>query len=166
MIVLSSDQIIKYLEIVDMHRKYVYEGCEIVNSTSIGLGIITLEQMLNHDLSKYSREEFVGYAAKFIPNEMQNKGDVEQLFNKSWLHHIHNNPHHWQHWIIPNGEILEMPKQYAAEMVGDWLGASRSYTGSWNMSEWLDKNLNKVILHDRTKEYVSIILQDLGYSAM
>lgn len=49
---------------------------------------------------------------------------VDYDFNIAWLHHIHNNPHHWNHWIIQNDtdgvEVIRMPEKYAKEMVADW----------------------------------------------
>lgn len=164
MLILSEGQIKEYTKSLRNHIEYVQESCWIVNSTSIVMGKITIEQIMNHDLSKFSKDEFVGYAANFITDSRQDQGDVEQLFNKSWLHHIHNNPHHWQHWIIPNGKVLEMPEEYAAEMVADWMGASKAYTGTWNMDTWLKENWNKIVLHDRTRKYVKLILDDLGYN--
>ena len=126
------------------------------------------EQLRIHDLSKWTREEFVGYALHF------HGGGAPVEFSKAWLHHIHTNPHHWQHWIFPDGwtpdgtqienGILEMPKYCALEMVADWMGASFAYTNSWNMADWLTKNIPRIIVHSKTAAYLRGVLDSLGYA--
>lgn len=56
-----------------------------------------------------------------------------------------------------------MPEIYVREMVVDWLGASRAYTGSWNMATWIDANGPKMRLHSKTLERVDAELYRLGY---
>jgi hypothetical protein len=59
--------------------------------------------------------------------------------------------------------MIEMPRHYCLEMIADWLAASRTYIGSWDMSDWLRKNLRKVRLHSRSHSFVLDTLSDLGY---
>lgn len=117
-------------------------------------------QLAHHDDSKYSEQELPFYARQFFGD----KGDPEG-WKRAWLHHIHENPHHWQHWIIPDTqEVLRMPDEYALEMIADWMGSSYTYTRSWDMTAWLDKNHGKITLHRETSHYVSTILSTLlGY---
>ena len=56
-----------------------------------------------------------------------------------------------------------MPLQDNIEMVSDWLGASRAYTGSWDMQDWLKDNFYKIKLHPITKKNTIKILKELGY---
>lgn len=58
---------------------------------------------------------------------------------------------------------LEMPECYALEMISDWQSSSFCYTGSWDMTDWLEKNSSKIILHSNTAIYVQRVLYDLGY---
>lgn len=126
------------------------------------------EQIEIHDLSKFSREEFAAYAMHF------HGGGSPDFFPGAWLHHIHNNPHHWQHWMFPDGFHLKdsemeggvvfMPNYYALEMIADWMGASKVYSGTNDMSDWLAKNIPKITLHSRTAEYVRQTLDALGYA--
>ncbi len=61
---------------------------------------------------------------------MEKKSDPE-AYDRAWLHHLHNNPHHWQYWVMPpefnpdgdhdNG-CLKMPEEYVLEMIADWMG--------------------------------------------
>lgn len=120
----------------------------------------------SHDKSKWTVWEFEPYAR-------WHKGPKDNPigYAKAWLHHIHHNMHHWQHWIFPdnytlgteNG-VVRMPKTYALEMVADWMAASKAYTGSWDMSEWLKTNVPKITVHSETSDYLMEVLHDLGYS--
>lgn len=51
-----------------------------------------------------------------------------------------------------------MPETYVREMVADWMGASRLYTGDWNISDWLAENLPRMKLHPNTLGKVVSIL--------
>lgn len=124
-------------------------------------------QLWRHDLSKFSYEEFGPYAMHF------HGGGAPNLFSGAWLHHIHHNPHHWEHWIFPNGfaikgsqsegGVMPMPENYIFEMVADWMGASYTYTGSWDLSGWLKGNIKKITLHTQTASKLRGILGGLGY---
>ena len=137
---------------------------ECVQKAGFRLGVPD-KQLRDHDLSKWSEEEFPGYALKFLGND-------DSLFAAAWHHHFRNNPHHWQYWMFPdefkmtgteNG-CLPMPMNYALEMVADWCGASVVYTGLEDMSDWLARNWRKVRMHSETREYVREVLDSLGYA--
>lgn len=133
------------------------------------------DQWMYHDASKFDRVEFNGYARNFVGADGKARSHGDPVaFAPAWLHHIHCNPHHWQHWIFPNGftpkdanveagGVVEMPDHYVVEMVADWLGASRAYTGHWDMSKWLKDNLPRVMLHTKSAETCRLILDQLGY---
>lgn len=125
-------------------------------------------QLMDHDDSKFSDVEFLAAAENWhggAPNP--------DRYARAWLNHIHQNPHHWQHWIFPDGFIpkgadvergvMEMPQDYALEMVADWMGSSMAYTGSWDMTEWLKNNMPRIRLHSKTAVYVRGVLTGLGY---
>lgn len=115
-------------------------------------------RLLIHDWSKFTLSEAPYYGRHFFGD----KGNFSK-WQDAWLHHIHKNPHHWQYWIFQDGKYHEMPKKFANEMVADWMGAGRAYAGSWDMSGWLVNNLNKIQIHENTREYVYEILKELGY---
>lgn len=149
----------KYIDSLKLHVDSVRLAGDKLN--------VNLTQLCYHDDSKWSEAEFPGYAQHF------QGGGAPDMFSEAWLHHIHFNPHHWQHWIFPdnytpkhsnveNG-IVEMPEHYALEMVADWMGAKRAYTGSWDMSDWLMKNISMVKVHSATAKYLKDILYDLEY---
>jgi hypothetical protein len=121
-------------------------------------------QLAAHDLSKYEFAEFPHYARQFHGDKSDPVG-----FAVAWLHHQNFNPHHWEHYISRSGRIrgaLPMPEIFVREMVADWLGASRVYTGSWLIDEWCTKNVPKMQLHPHTLDRVGGILMELGYASV
>lgn len=147
-----------FIESLTEHIYYVVEAGQKIG--------VSEEQLDAHDLSKWSVHEFPGYALHF--KGMQ--GGAPDLFAHAWLHHIHHNPHHWQHWIFSDGYtpknsrvengVVEMPEIYVLEMVADWMGASRAYTGSWDMTKWLGENLPKINLHSNSWIMLKRILRN------
>lgn len=132
---------------------------------------LPLWRALVHDLSKFSWAELPHYDRQFFGD----KGDPEG-WARAWLHHYHRNDHHWEHWIIysvhsdsPTREgnivdnCLTMPEVCVLEMVADWMGASKTHTGSWDMTEWLEKSLPKMKLHPKTRCKVYLELTVQGY---
>lgn len=149
-----------FAESLREHIAYVQEAGRMIG--------VPEQQLEIHDQSKWTEAEFPGYARHF------KGGGAPDEFAAAWLHHIHYNPHHWQHWIFPDGftpkgskvenGVVRMPPLYALEMVADWMGASRAYTGSWDMTDWLDKNIPKIRVHSETMPLLRGILDSLGYA--
>ena len=114
----------------------------------------------DHDKSKYDDEEYDAYDAYFYGGNRSYQ--VVQDFNKAWLHHIHNNSHHWQHWVLINDDKeegimpLEMPVVYVLEMIADW------WSFSWRQGKldeifiWYAGHDN-IKLHKNTKKLVEDI---------
>jgi hypothetical protein len=155
---IEKDIYTKYAESLKLHINYVMEAWLDTLGGDYG-------EIEYHDHSKWFPAEFPFYAKHFFGG-----GDPDN-FPSAWLHHLHNNDHHWQFWMFPddyspdgvvNG-CIEMPTNCALEMIADWLGASKAYTGDWNMSGWLEKNFQKVRLHPNTKYLVVNTLLELGY---
>lgn len=151
-----------YLNSLDKHIHFVREA-------GAKLGVPN-DLLLRHDATKSSVYELSAYVKNF-----QGGGDPVG-FPFAWLHHIHHNPHHWQHWLfgdrwaragsdIVDG-ALPMPEVFAKEMVADWMGSSMAYTGAWDMSAWLTKNIPRIRLHPKTATFVGKVLSDLGYKSI
>lgn len=104
----------------------------------------------NHDASKTDPEEYDAYDAYFYGNNRSYS--VVQNFKKAWLRHIHNNPHHWQHWILINDDpkegmvVIDMPYIYVVEMICDW----------WSFS-WTKGDLNEIFgWYEARKDYMKL----------
>jgi len=143
------------------HKYYVYKAGKIV-------GNIPTLRLIFHDWTKFLPVEFFPYAVYPFGDREKQTGKVQYDFDKAWGHHQKNNPHHWQYWILINDEdgtyCLDMPKTYIYEMVADWMGASKAYTGSWDMTDWLKKNIYKIQLSPNTRLQLNDILAEQGYS--
>ena len=161
---------------IDMGRWYARKlltHIEAVKTAGRMLGI-NETQLLIHDSSKFLEQEFVPYARYFHHQEFNSFsiepviGVVRKDFNTAWLHHLHRNPHHWQHWLMPvTNDPQKMPENYALEMIADWMGAGLAYTATWDMTDWLKENFNEKVsphLHDMTRIFVMEKLIDLGYA--
>ena len=122
---------------------------------------ILISQINKHDESKYSPEEYDAYAEYFYGEDNDNEETLEE-FNRAWLHHQHNNPHHWQHWLLreDDGNIiaLEMPFEYACEMIADWWAFSWKKNNLYEIFDWYEKNSEKQVLNANTKELIEKIL--------
>jgi hypothetical protein len=83
-------------------------------------------QILQHDLSKYSDEEYDAYLHKFYPDGSKSEEEIKNDFAYAWLHHLHENPHHPQYWFLRNDtdhsddRALDMPYRYVVECLCDW----------------------------------------------
>lgn len=167
----------KYLKHVIKHKWFVFLGC--VNLSRSGsffwsllwLGII-------HDWSKFRPSEWLAYAnwfggaygVRWSPDTNDRHRDelalhesANQKFQHAWLNHIHRNKHHWQHWMIPEGDsvkLLEIPDIYLLEMVADWYGAGRAISGRKEISSWYEKNKTKINLHSKSRKILENIIEN------
>jgi hypothetical protein len=116
-----------------------------------------------HDDSKYSREEYDAYDNYFYGDH--HTKSVDEDFNLAWLHHIHNNPHHWQHWVLVNDDpsegtvALRMPYKHVIEMICDWWAFSWSKGNLYEIFNWYDEHKSYMILHKDTRELVEETLE-------
>lgn len=115
----------------------------------------------SHDMSKYSPAEYAAYNAYFYG---KNKTDaVQQSFDRAWLHHIHENPHHWQHWVLmeddpETGEAfkcLEMDETSVIEMICDWWSFSWRSGNLYEIFDWYEKHSSIIKLHPNTRSEVA-----------
>lgn len=133
-------------------------------------------QMTQHDASKRSEEEYDAYDQYFYGiNPAQPSYKTDSDFMYAFLHHLHNNPHHWQYWVLIQDsdeshkeEVLDMPYNYAVEMVCDWW--SFSWMEYWKTDDkeqllgvfaWYDDNKDSMKLSDSTRNVVESILERL-----
>lgn len=118
-----------------------------------------------HDHSKNEPEEYEAYDAYFYGGN-RSFGVVER-FNRAWLHHIHNNPHHWQYWILinddpKNGEtLLEMPFKYILEMICDWWAFSWQKENLYEIFNWYEERKDYIKLHCKTRKTLESLLSQM-----
>ena len=130
-----------------------------------GVNMDTMDYVIDHhDISKYHSEEYAAYDAYFYGKNRSQK--VLDDFNKAWLHHIHNNKHHWQHWVLINDDakegvdVLDMPFEYIIEMICDWWAFSWIKGDLTEIFSWY-KEHNNIKFSDKTRWIVEKILDEM-----
>lgn len=120
----------------------------------------------SHDESKRSKEEYDAYDAYFYGGNRSS--EVVEQFNYAWLHHIHNNPHHWQHYVLINDDpnngikVLDMPDCYIIEMICDWWSFSFAKGDLYEILKWYDNHKKYMKLSKYTRNKVEDILVDIN----
>lgn len=115
-----------------------------------------------HDLSKSNLDEYEAYDAYFYGGNRSYH--VVEEFRYAWLKHIHNNPHHWQYWMLTNDEpnegenVLDMPYNYILEMICDWWAFSWNSGDLTEMFDWYEVHKDYMKLSPRTRRNVEYIL--------
>lgn len=134
----------EYREYIDTHRANVAKAweevkfkCNSVLKERMSLVQFSLVEsdIANHDLSKYSEEEFDAYRKWFHFVDESEKDKA--AFDKAWEHHYMNNPHHPNSWVKNNSKDL-MPYVYIVQMVCDW--QAMGYVFGNNAKEYYEKN--------------------------
>ena len=123
----------------------------------LGIGI-PLGTLILHDWSKFTQFQFQAYTDQFF-------GGGSDQFQAAFKEHYTVEPHHPEAWILddPPDFRCRMHGLALREMIIDWMGSGRTYTGSWNMQEWLNQNLYKKPLSPGTLVRVKEIVTALGY---
>jgi hypothetical protein len=150
----------KYAVYLARHKWFVF-----VAGLCIGA---PLWRLIIHDWSKFLPCEWLPYVEQFYgawrmrAEKYPSDNGIHLRFDRAWLHHQHANPHHWQHWVLREDsgaiKLLEMPINFAREMVADWMGAGRAITGKWETAQWYAKNKQNIQIHPATREIVENIL--------
>ena len=156
---------IEYDNYLNQHRANVAKAAEWIrrNLPDVVLdGCQYSKIMFNHDDSKDSIEEYYAYDRYFYGGSHTKSTDED--FDRAWLHHIHCNPHHWQHWVLiyDDSELgittIRIPYEYVIEMICDWWSFSWKNNNLYEIFDWYDKNKDYMKLHKDTRELVEEIL--------
>lgn len=125
-------------------------------------------RLLIHDYTKFLPAEYPYYQRQFF-----GKADDPDGFARAWLHHQNSWSHHWEYHITRTAhsrgavkpdivdDCLPMPEMDVREMVADWMGASRAYTNSWDISGWFHGHIGKIKLHPKTRQILSKVLSEI-----
>lgn len=113
---------------------------------------IICQNIMMHDKSKWSEEEFEPYRKNFHYVNEKEKEDNLLDFQIAWQHHKDNNKHHWNYWY-ERGLTNEMPIIYVVEMFCDHAAMSIKFGGT--ALEWFKNELSKNKIHvgDKQKEF-------------
>lgn len=150
----------EYLKYVLKHKWYVFKYGKKFN--------LSTKRRLLHDLSRFSPAEWFPYVSNFYNDDGTKKQirdssgyydpkTKSEEFQKSWLHHAHNNKHHWQYWVLVDydeNKILDMPLEYIKEMITDWCSAGKVQHNQDNPKGFYILNKDKMIFSNLTRLHV------------
>jgi hypothetical protein len=116
-----------------------------IDKVDYGLGLLLKSEKYNHDLSKFSKEEFNGYclmqAIKYgisiLPDKYVSKNKETTLaMDNAWEHHQRHNEHHPQYWTLTD---QKMPTWAKIAMVCDH--GSVSIENNSDLKKWEENSL-------------------------
>lgn len=155
----------KYNDYLEEHISNVKKGYEwLVKNDIIDINQATnaYHNVYEHDQSKYSPSEWLEYANYFYGEQTEK---VKERFDYAWLHHIHNNPHHWQYWVLINDDdgtkVLDIPEEYIIEMICDWWAFSWKSGNLYEIFDWYDDHKDKMIISNNSKTIVEDLLHKI-----
>lgn len=134
------------------------------------------EQISQHDKSKWDKEEYDAYDTYFNKYDKDNRPQsVVDDFNAAFLHHIHNNPHHWQYWVLIQDsdennteELIWIPENYIIEMICDWWSfswnrywESHDIEDLYSIFDWYNDNRDGIRMNENSRNLLEEILADL-----
>ena len=117
-----------------------------------------------HDLSKYSEEEFYPYARYFYLDK--NNPVYKKEFDKAWNHHQKTNKHHWEYWLMreDNKTIpLDMPAEEIAHEICDWMSFGFKNGDLLNIGSYYQMNKGRMLMSPKTRKSLEERLQMLVY---
>ena len=160
---------IEYDNYLNQHKNNVYRGFEWIQNNIPDLlkGDYNYEWQIRygHDVSKSDPEEYDAYDRYFYGGNRSH--EVVQDFNYAWLRHIHNNPHHWQYWVLINDDpnegekLMGMPYNYIIEMICDWWAFSWKNNNLYEIFKWYNEHKAYMKLSDKTRSIVEDILKKI-----
>lgn len=112
-----------------------------------------IERSKNHDLSKFSEDEKMGYVwmTDHFANKTQYSEKTKKMVDDAWDHHKSNNPHHPEF----HQEISKMSNVDIAEMVCDVVAMSQEFGD--DPKKFLENNQLKKF--DFSKEQTTFIFK-------
>lgn len=119
------------------------------------------EQILKHDDSKYSDEEFDAYRKNFYPIDEEEKELNKDDFEEAWKHHYENNRHHWearQNDECPDNKLTREQQLDCLENVLDWM--AMSYQFKDRPYQFYEKNKDKIKLPKAQRDFIEKIIYE------
>ena len=152
------DYLEEHLENVAWAWKLLQEKCKDMKFVWDDFMYATIESMVEeHDLSKFSAEEFMPYCNKFFCVEGEPNDRTEDEFMAAWDHHKEKNKHHWENWADK-----EFYHPYEAEchcvcMVIDWMAMGKKFGDT--AQEYYEKNKGRIKLPDWAIRFIYEIFE-------
>lgn len=149
----------EYLDYLEDHLHNIYKSFYEIKHKCKDLDIIKNkkylklleEKIYNHDLSKFSQDEFVLYIKFFTLKEISAK-ELEP----AWKNHLKNNDHHWENIVNYNVNSLDW-KIAIIHMIIDW--NAMGYLYGDNAKIYYENNKDKIHLTKDAVSYMYFIFE-------
>lgn len=166
-----DDKEFEYFDYIIEHKRNLMKAYNMFTeiyeySTSLGLGLMDKEdfsqlrnRVLDHDLSKFGKEEFEKYRMYFFCNDGVDKKIFEKGFKEAFRSHYTNNSHHPQ-YHLEHG--TKMSRLDIIEMVLDWTAMSIKFNDNPYLfykgkKDSLVKDFGDIINHEMVEVLVKNI---------
>jgi hypothetical protein len=150
------DYLEEHLENVAWAWKVLQEKCKDMKFVWDDFMYATIDSMVEqHDLSKFSAEEFMPYSNKFFSVEGQLGDRTEDEFKKAWEHHQEHNPHHWQSWAHKEFYHPHEAECHCVCMVIDWMAMGKKFNDT--AQDYYEKNKKSIKLPDWAVDFIGEI---------
>ena len=159
----------EYMQYIDEHIenvkrafKHLIEDDWLRNCTdnNITMSIQTMidnDTISQHDLSKYSDEEFESYRKYFYSVDESEKDEDD--FNEAWKHHYQNNSHHPEFWVDEKGNPIDMDIEAIIEMVCDWQAMCYKFGGTLTNYYEENKEEKRQVLTENSTRILEYIIR-------
>jgi hypothetical protein len=159
---------------------------EFEDGTNLKLSPVQITEIINnlstdilfHDASKFSDEEFIPYRMRFHKTEEEDKKYkedaeyatmVEDAFQVAWEHHYQHNNHHTKFWMYDevDGKLVkrDSPKPMSVpailHMICDWSAMSIKFQDTFSPISWYKTCDEKFEMHPNTRKVCEYFLNIL-----
>ena len=144
---LNVDRAWKTLQVVLKHKNIVYD--DFLYFTIDGI-------IREHDVSKFSPEEFIQYQRQFFP---VGEEPEKSALAKAWEHHKAYNPHHWETWPTSPEHFPNEHFCHLVCMICDWMAMGMKFGDT--AEEYYEKNKDKIALPRWAVKFIHEIFDSL-----
>ncbi len=153
----------EYTDYIEEHLNNVWKAFKEIEKKCQHMTVMTddsrywaLRQSVeDHDISKFSTEEFVQYRDSFFPLD----GEEKKPLGDAWEHHKKSNDHHWQNWTQYKGNHPHYQEICCTHMVIDWLAMSYKFNDT--PRNYYEKNKDEIELPEWAVRYIYEIFDAL-----
>ena len=136
-----------YLDYMEEHLFNIRQAFEDVSDACYGMAWVGndftwwsfREEVINHDVSKFSEYEFIQYVNAFFPVE----GAEKKPLGDAWKHHKAHNHHHWES-AEHHMDIVHM--------VIDWTAMSYKFGGT--AESYYEANKHKMNISEDNEQFM------------
>lgn len=144
----------EYVRYIEEHRINIYKAFEEMllcpdmdwMNWNEELCCKLFNRVINHDISKYSVEEFNPYREYYHPINAEEKANAAERFEQAWKHHWENNDHHWQcrRRDMDGPRMTEEQQLACLENILDWMAMGYKFNN--RPYEYYESIKNKINL--------------------